>query len=148
MNPHGTDQLWTLVGSEAHAGVMTVPVAAFSSMEALVPKWSDLATAGDKATLVVLQPSAATTTNPKINTRRLTIIPPFIAKALMDTGLGDAAELCIWTIKALSEFDTARTATSPGAAAAEPRQPTLRLRPRRQPHRFQLIRWQPRHSAT
>jgi hypothetical protein len=120
MNPQGTDQLWTLVGSEAHAGVMTVPATAFATVEALVPEWSDLAAAGDKAILVALQPSAATTTNPKLNTRRITIIPPFLAKALMDTGLDDAAELCIWTIKALSDFDTARTATSPGAAAAAP----------------------------
>jgi hypothetical protein len=118
LNPQGTDELWTLVGTEAHVVVLKVPAAAFASVEALVPEWSDLEAAGDKATLLALQPSAATPTNPKINTRRIKIIPPFLAKALMDTGLDDAAELCIWTIKALKDFETARTATSPGAAAA------------------------------
>eukprot|EP00978_Attheya_sp_CCMP212_P035782 scaffold157729_cov59-Attheya_sp.AAC.2 len=36
----------------------------------------------------------------------------------MDTGLDDAAELCIWAIKALNDFDTAATTATPAAAVA------------------------------
>jgi hypothetical protein len=36
----------------------------------------------------------------------------------MNTRLDDAAALCIWTIKALADYETERTTTSPGAAAA------------------------------
>jgi hypothetical protein len=118
MNPDGTNELWTLVGSESHVGTMTVPESAFESVESLVPEWADLGAAVDAKDILALKGSAATITNPKITTRRVKVVPPFIAKALMATGSNSAAELCLWTIKALRDFDTAALGAAPGAAAA------------------------------
>eukprot|EP00978_Attheya_sp_CCMP212_P022079 scaffold65408_cov25-Attheya_sp.AAC.1 len=118
MNPAGTNELWTLVGSESHVGTMTVPESVFESVESLVPEWADLGAAVDANGVSALTGSAATVTNPKITTRRVKVVPPFIAKALMATGSKSAAELCLWTIKALRDFDTAALGAAPGAAAA------------------------------
>eukprot|EP00978_Attheya_sp_CCMP212_P035781 scaffold157729_cov59-Attheya_sp.AAC.1 len=54
LNPKGTNQLWTLVGSEAHVGTMTIPLTAMAQVESLVPKWSALRAIGDRTTLLAL----------------------------------------------------------------------------------------------
>jgi hypothetical protein len=118
LNPKGTNQLWTLVGSEAHVGTMTIPLTAMAQVESLVPEWSALRAIVDRTSLLALTSDPATATNPKVTTRRLMVIPHFLAKSLMDTGLDDAAELCIWAIKALNDFDTAANTATPAAAAA------------------------------
>jgi hypothetical protein len=75
-----------------------------------------LVAAVDKAGLLALQPSAAIATNPKINMCHIKVIPPFLAKALINMRLSDAAKLGMWMInKALLDYK--HMATSPGAAA-------------------------------
>ena len=54
LNPKGTNQLWTLVGSEAHVGTMTIPLTAMTQVESLVPEWSALRTIGDRSALLAL----------------------------------------------------------------------------------------------
>ena len=118
LNPNGTNQLWTLVGSEAHVGTMVVPLTAMDQVENPVPKWSALRAIADRSSLLALKSDPATATNPTVTVRRVMVIPHFLAKALMDKCMDDAAELCIWAIKALQDFDAAATTTTPMAATA------------------------------
>jgi hypothetical protein len=95
---------------------MIILITGMAQVESLVPEWSALSAICDCMALLALTPDPATLAISQSYHAQMIVIPHFLSKTLMDTGTDNAADLCLWEIRALQDLDMATTATTPAAA--------------------------------
>ena len=108
LNPNGRDKLWALIGHGATSSPMFLLDTIFREVQGACPPFQDMATAGDVADFISLVPPAGPTmrgSEPPFHSKWAIVLPPFLAKAFMDTDTEDAAELALVGCKILQDFD-------------------------------------------
>ena len=121
LNPNGRDKLWALIGHGMTSSPVFLPGTIFHEVQGVCPPFQDMATAGDAADFMSLVPPAGPTMRGSelpFHGKRAIVLPPFLAKAFMDTDTEDAAELALVGCKILQDFD-AQTARGERGAVEE-----------------------------